>query len=84
MSEKVSPLRAWRLKRERAGLEWSQVWAAELFGVGRHTWIRWEQGDIPAERVLELSDRTGIPRAQLRPDLFGPRPSAGKKHRVVS
>lgn len=30
------------------------------------------RGQIPASRVVELEQLTGVPRAQLRPDLYGP------------
>lgn len=32
------------------------------------------RGRVPAERVLEVERITGIPREQLRPDIFGPPP----------
>lgn len=33
-----------------------------------HQW-----GEVPAERVLEVERITGIPKSQLRPDLYPPR-----------
>jgi transcriptional regulator with XRE-family HTH domain len=45
---------------------------AALFGVNKATIIRWENGEVPlpAKRLKEFEDVTGIPRQQLRPDLF--------------
>ena len=43
----------------------------EALGVNKSTVLRWEQDRIPAERVIDVEKATGIPRAQLRPDLFG-------------
>lgn len=46
---------------------------AEAFGVNRRTIIRWEKGEppIPTSRLDEAEKITGIPRAKLRPDVFG-------------
>lgn len=38
-----------------------------------HTWRR-----VPAERVLEFERLTGISRYDVRPDVYGPRPEAGR------
>ena len=43
----------------------------ERFGVNKSTVLRWERDGIPIERVIETERLTGIPRAKLRPDLFG-------------
>jgi transcriptional regulator with XRE-family HTH domain len=43
-----------------------------LFGVDKSTVLRWESGRAPAERVVEIERVTGIPRADLRPDLYAP------------
>lgn len=44
--------------------------AADL-NMSRAGVYRWkENGRIPAERVIEVSDITGIPREALRPDLY--------------
>ncbi|TGP34034.1 MULTISPECIES: YdaS family helix-turn-helix protein [unclassified Mesorhizobium] len=45
---------------------------AALFGVNKATIIRWENGEVPlpAKRLKEIEDITGIPRQQLRPDLY--------------
>jgi DNA-binding transcriptional regulator YdaS (Cro superfamily) len=39
-------------------------------GVHRSSVMRWEHGRVPAERVLELERATGVPRYELRPDLY--------------
>jgi len=53
---------------------------AELLGVANHTTIsKWRaRGRIPAERVPEISRLTGIPRHELRPDLWE-EPVAGSR-----
>jgi transcriptional regulator with XRE-family HTH domain len=45
---------------------------AALFGVNKATIIRWENGEVPlpAKRLKEFEEVTGIPRRELRPDLF--------------
>lgn len=47
--------------------------AASLFGVNRTTILRWEQGEvpIPVKRLEQIERTTGIPRRELRPDIFG-------------
>ena len=42
----------------------------ESFGVNKSTVLRWEEGAIPAERVLSLEKATGVSRHDLRPDLY--------------
>lgn len=56
--------------RERQGLK--AVEAAVAVEVTPAMWSRWENGTrpIPAERVPHLSRITGIPRHELRPDLY--------------
>lgn len=46
--------------------------AAAMLGVNRATMLRWEVGDpeIPVKRLEDVERITGIPRQQLRPDLF--------------
>lgn len=39
-------------------------------GVDKATVTRWAQKRIPAERVVEVERLTGIPRHELRPDLY--------------
>jgi transcriptional regulator with XRE-family HTH domain len=43
---------------------------AHVFGVNKTTVLRWEEGQVPAERVLTVSRETGIPPSDLRPDLY--------------
>jgi hypothetical protein len=45
---------------------------SKAMGINQSTWSRWERGTlrVPAERVPKLSMLTGIPRHELRPDIF--------------
>ena len=43
---------------------------AALLGVDKGTLSRWENGRVPAERVLEVERVTGVSRHDLRPDLY--------------
>lgn len=65
-------LRDWRETRKL-----SVGQAAAVVGVTAAMWSRWENSRrrIPAERVSQLRDRTGIPPHELRPDLFGDTPN---------
>jgi transcriptional regulator with XRE-family HTH domain len=40
-------------------------------GVNKSTVLRWEEGKVPVDRLADVERVTGIPRAQLRPDIFG-------------
>jgi DNA-binding transcriptional regulator YdaS (Cro superfamily) len=44
---------------------------ARLVGVSQQTVSRWQR--IPAERVLQIEELTGVAREHLRPDLYQPR-----------
>lgn len=67
LADMENALRIWR---EQRALKLSE--AADLIGVSPAMLSRWETGSrrIPAERVLDISTATGIPRQKLRPDLF--------------
>lgn len=56
--------------REKQGL--SRKGLADLLDVQRETVFRWETGarKIDDELLATVSERTGIPRRELRPDLF--------------
>jgi DNA-binding transcriptional regulator YdaS (Cro superfamily) len=43
---------------------------AEAVGVDKATVTRWVQTRIPAERVADVSQITGLPKSALRPDLW--------------
>lgn len=45
---------------------------AALFGVNKTTILRWEKGEVmlPMSRLKEFEEITGIPRRDLRPDLY--------------
>ena len=45
---------------------------ADHMNVDKSTVTRWMQSKIPAERVLEVERFTGIPRHELRPDIYPP------------
>lgn len=45
---------------------------AALIGVDKATTTRWSQRRIPAERVLQVEKVTGVPRHELRPDIYPP------------
>lgn len=47
------------------------------FGVNKTTVMRWEDGQVTAERAVEIEAALGIPRSKLRPDIFG-KPSQGR------
>lgn len=42
---------------------------AARLGVAHTTVIRWAERGVPAQRVADVSAATGIPAAELRPDL---------------
>ena len=65
MSVSRNPLRRYRLAAEL-----SLETLALSFGVNKTTVLRWEEGRIPAERVLHIERVTGVPRHRLRPDLY--------------
>lgn len=43
---------------------------AKAIGVNKSTVTRWDQNGMPAERVLDVERITGVPRHELRPDLY--------------
>jgi DNA-binding transcriptional regulator YdaS (Cro superfamily) len=46
---------------------------ANALGINRQAVWAWKQ--IPAERIIEIERLTGVPREELRPDLYlAPRP----------
>jgi DNA-binding transcriptional regulator YdaS (Cro superfamily) len=61
----VAPLRAYR---GRASLTLERL--GESLNVDKSTVMRWELRRVPAERVLEVERVTGVPRHELRPDLY--------------
>jgi transcriptional regulator with XRE-family HTH domain len=66
MKDDLHPLTAYR---ERHGL--SQMDLARRLGVrGSGTISKWENGQVPAERVLDIARLTGIPPHRLRPDIY--------------
>lgn len=60
MTDLVSLLRAKQMNRSDL---------ARALNVNKATVTRWAQGEIPPERLAEVSEATGIPARELRPDL---------------
>lgn len=75
MSDENAPATALDRAIKQAG---HQAALAEKIGVTQQTISYWRsKGRIPAEKVVEVEAATGISRHELRPDIFGPAPSAG-------
>ena len=45
---------------------------SDHFNVSKQAVYLWFRTKIPAERVIELEKVTGIPRYELRPDIYPP------------
>ena len=58
------------LARYRRANKIRQADLAAQLGVQPPAVSKWEKGRIPAERVLDIERITGIPRHDLRPDLY--------------
>jgi len=65
----MQPLTALKAYRKREKL--TQQGAADKVSVRRETWARWEIGSSKPDPDLVpgISEKTGIPRRELRPDL---------------
>lgn len=50
---------------------------ATKLGLNKSTVSRWKR--IPAERVLQVEKATGIPREEIRPDIYPPSSRRGRK-----
>lgn len=44
--------------------------------VDKSTVLRWERGNITPRRAIEIEAVSGIPRHELRPDIFGQQETA--------
>lgn len=55
---------------EKSGIKQSEL--ARKLGVNKSTVALWILRRIPAERVIEIERETGIPRGELRPDIYPP------------
>ncbi len=42
---------------------------ARLLGISRQAVLQW-QGKIPADRIIEIEEKTGVARERLRPDIY--------------
>jgi transcriptional regulator with XRE-family HTH domain len=69
MTAEASPLKIYRVQNSVT----LDALAARL-RVNKSTILRWETGEVmvPAGRLADVERETGIPRGQLRPDIFGP------------
>ena len=65
------------LKSYRIASSLTQGQIAELLGVRPPAVCKWERNRVPAERVLDLARITGIPKEELRPDLYPVEESGG-------
>jgi DNA-binding transcriptional regulator YdaS (Cro superfamily) len=43
---------------------------ADLIGIRYQAVHKWTRGSVPAERVLQIEQLTGVSRHELRPDLY--------------
>ena len=57
---------------------------ARLMQVDKGTVTRWAQRGIPADRLMEISEKTGIPTKELRPDLAALFSKAKPDHQTVN
>jgi hypothetical protein len=55
----------------------NQKWVANQLGVHQVQLSKWARARIPAEHVLNFERITGIPRSDLRPDIYPPNPQSG-------
>jgi DNA-binding transcriptional regulator YdaS (Cro superfamily) len=53
-----------------------QVRLARRIGIGQTAVSNWltKRGKVPAERVLAVEGASGVPRHELRPDIYPPGP----------
>lgn len=58
--------------REIASKAGGVVALSRALGLSRAAVSQWKR--IPIERVIDVERLTGVPRADLRPDVFGDRP----------
>lgn len=65
MKTKPSPLLRWRATISKPLRE-----AAPLLGVNYVTLSRWEKKGVPIKRLGHVEKVTGIPKEELRPDIF--------------
>lgn len=62
---------------ERAKGDRTQAEFAELVGVTQPLVSYWlNRGQVGAQYVLTVEEKTGVSRHDLRPDIFGPAPQA--------
>lgn len=63
----MNKLRTWRKAQKITAAE-----AGSRIGVSSVQWFRMETGEraVAADKVLQVEAMTGIPRTELRPDIF--------------
>ncbi|MDO6718837.1 YdaS family helix-turn-helix protein [Psychrosphaera sp. 1_MG-2023] len=49
----------------------TQKQLAEALGITEQAIGKWKNKKIPASRIVELENLLGVPRQELRPDLYG-------------
>lgn len=59
------------LKQHRLSRNQQLKDAADELGVAPSVLHKWENGQVPAHRVLDVERVTGLSRHALRPDVFG-------------
>lgn len=64
------------LKLHRKNLGMSLKDGADHLGIAPSVLHKWENKRVPAEKAAFVSEKTGIPLHQLRPDVFPERVSA--------
>lgn len=52
---------------------------ADALGIRSPSITEWHKRGIPPERCRQIEGLTGIRRADLRPDIFGPAPKPGRR-----
>lgn len=68
----ISQQAALNLAKSRAG---GSVALAKLLGITSQAISQWDR--TPVRWVLRIEEETGVPRAQLRPDIYPPRKRNG-------
>lgn len=64
------------LKDKLAARQMTVADLARKLNVHKSTALRWTLNRVPIERVAGISQATGIPYGELRPDVFGAREAA--------
>lgn len=65
-----------KIVEEAAEAHGGLVELARKLGISHQSFYSWRK--VPADRVLQFEQLTGISRHEIRPDVFGPTPAAGR------